>query len=492
MLEEELAFRHALLREGAYAMLTENDRTLGHRLAGEWLGARGEQDARALAEHFEKGGNGPAAGRHYLRVTQQASWGGSALEAAMLARRGLALKLPDELRIRLLGALCELAIWQPDVAASMQHEAEELMQAAPHGSAPWTQGAAARITEAASGGKAEELLAVVRELKQANAAPDALYPMVAALALGTFTLDMTGRFPDGDVLHAELDAIARAPENRSEIVRSFCHLVMASREQRRDDPLMMLEYAKKGQELARQCGHRRMESVGRIFMALAIWSLGASDEVERMLQALPMADSELGLISSLRPFVLAWLHADSGEMGEARVIATHIVTSGRGRGLPLDEARGRWVLAEVLWRAGAFEEAEQEIEGALLLLRRTCPADVPGALATKAAMKLAQGKLVEALAAAEDGLSRQAAMNVHDPFFRGGSFLRLVHAESLIATGRLDEARTALARARARVRLLSIAVKIADPAYRASFFENVPENRRILALAREWLGEGDG
>src|SRR5262249_3136602 len=34
--EEELAFRHALLREGAYAMLTETDRCLGHRLAGHW------------------------------------------------------------------------------------------------------------------------------------------------------------------------------------------------------------------------------------------------------------------------------------------------------------------------------------------------------------------------------------------------------------------------------------------------------------------------
>lgn len=96
----------------------------------------------------------------------------------------------------------------------------------------------------------------------------------------------------------------------------------------------------------------------------------------------------------------------------------------------------------------------------------------------------------EALAAAEEGLSRQVARNVNDPFFRGGSFLRLVHIESLIATGRLDDARTALALTRAR--LLSIAVKIADPAYRTSFFENVPENRRILALAREWSGERDG
>src|SRR5262249_7428158 len=47
--ETELVFRHALVREAAYAMLTEEDRVLGHRLAGAWLEAMGESDAFALA-----------------------------------------------------------------------------------------------------------------------------------------------------------------------------------------------------------------------------------------------------------------------------------------------------------------------------------------------------------------------------------------------------------------------------------------------------------
>ena len=33
----ELVFAHALVREAAYAMLTDEDRLLGHRLAGDWL-----------------------------------------------------------------------------------------------------------------------------------------------------------------------------------------------------------------------------------------------------------------------------------------------------------------------------------------------------------------------------------------------------------------------------------------------------------------------
>ncbi len=53
--EEEYAFRHALLREGSYAMLTADDRVLGHRLAAEWMAGTGSgADARAVivGEHF--------------------------------------------------------------------------------------------------------------------------------------------------------------------------------------------------------------------------------------------------------------------------------------------------------------------------------------------------------------------------------------------------------------------------------------------------------
>ncbi|WP_437934178.1 serine/threonine-protein kinase [Sorangium sp. So ce341] len=52
--EEELAFRNALMREAAYAMLTDRDRELGHKLAGAWLVEAGEQDPEVLAEHLAR------------------------------------------------------------------------------------------------------------------------------------------------------------------------------------------------------------------------------------------------------------------------------------------------------------------------------------------------------------------------------------------------------------------------------------------------------
>ncbi|HTB79218.1 MAG TPA: protein kinase, partial [Polyangiaceae bacterium] len=54
--ESEFAFRHSLLREAAYVMLTDDDRATGHRLAGGWLERAGEKDALTMADHFERGG----------------------------------------------------------------------------------------------------------------------------------------------------------------------------------------------------------------------------------------------------------------------------------------------------------------------------------------------------------------------------------------------------------------------------------------------------
>jgi tetratricopeptide (TPR) repeat protein len=54
--ETECNFRHALLRDAAYAMLTDEDRRQGHRLAGAWLEWAGEPEPGIMAHHFEQAG----------------------------------------------------------------------------------------------------------------------------------------------------------------------------------------------------------------------------------------------------------------------------------------------------------------------------------------------------------------------------------------------------------------------------------------------------
>jgi hypothetical protein len=148
----------------------------------------------------------------------------------------------------------------------------------------------------------------------------------------------------------------------------------------------------------------------------------------------------------------------------------------------VEEGRGRWVLAEALRRDGELDSADREVGVALTM---AVPLDHPGVLATLSALRLAQGRAGEALAAAEDAMVRYQAMGACGMF--RSSFVRLAHAEALHATGALDAAAHAIADARAR--LLAIADKITDPDYKASFLERVPENARTLALADAWKSD---
>ncbi|MDI1479876.1 serine/threonine-protein kinase [Polyangium sp. y55x31] len=67
--EQELAFRHTLVREAAYGMLTEADRALGHALAAAWLEQKGERDV-VLAEHFHHAGDRARATLHAERAAR--------------------------------------------------------------------------------------------------------------------------------------------------------------------------------------------------------------------------------------------------------------------------------------------------------------------------------------------------------------------------------------------------------------------------------------
>jgi len=95
--EAEYAFRHALVCDAAHAMLTEQDSSLAHRLAGAWLEQTGEADQAVLAEHFDKGAAPERALGFFRRAAEQALEGNdldratldqAAAKAAEAASRG--------------------------------------------------------------------------------------------------------------------------------------------------------------------------------------------------------------------------------------------------------------------------------------------------------------------------------------------------------------------------------------------------------------------
>jgi len=483
--EDEYTFRHALLREGAYSMLTNADRVLGHRLAGEWLEQHGEQDPLLLAEHFERGGEGGRAGQHYLRAAEQASRGGDVAAVIARAKRALGCGMPDELRTRCLGMLCELHYFRMELQSDALSYAEEVLRVAPPGSGPWSQGMLIKNLCSIQAGKLDEFVTLLGATGETLPAPGAVTPWALGVATGIFLLDLLGRSRAASHLVHKLAAVVRPAGDQEPIASAFFYVILAIRTAyAEDDPMTGLKHAETFLHTSEAVGHRRNVELAKNFIGMNRWYLGALAGTERMIMDVSLPDGDAGLASSFRPFELAWLLADRGCFDEARRWAGRLVEDGRTRRVPLEEGRGRWVLAEVLRRAGELEDADAEIQAALATLRTAAPLDVPGALATLAALCLAQGRTAEALAAAEEGLANYEAMATCG-FFRG-AFLRLVHAECLEAVGDHEAARAAIASARER--LFAIAAKIGDPDYRNSFLESVPENRRTLELARQWAG----
>jgi eukaryotic-like serine/threonine-protein kinase len=90
------SFRHDLLRDAAYAMLTAEDRAVSHQRAAEWLEAAGERDAITLADHWQRAGDHRSAARWLLRAAEAAIEVASFREALRLVDRALDVEGLDD------------------------------------------------------------------------------------------------------------------------------------------------------------------------------------------------------------------------------------------------------------------------------------------------------------------------------------------------------------------------------------------------------------
>ncbi|HEY8042064.1 MAG TPA: protein kinase, partial [Polyangiaceae bacterium] len=136
----EYSFRHSLLREAAYAMLTDADRITGHRLAAEWLGAAGEKDALIIADHFERAHEGGKAVPWLLRAAQMEVDGGNDQAAIALGQRGVTCG-PDDAERGLIRLVQTQAFVMRGDWPGVVEAGREAMALLPNGSIQWFLGA---------------------------------------------------------------------------------------------------------------------------------------------------------------------------------------------------------------------------------------------------------------------------------------------------------------------------------------------------------------
>lgn len=150
--QTEYAFRHALVREGAYALLTDEDRILGHRLVAHWLEQQGENNALTLADHFEKGGDNAHAGPLFVQAAIQCVERFDSTAIAKIAARALRAGVTGEMLGILRSVEAETGYYDARVQDSLVAGLEALPLLRP-GSFRWCRAARSIISTSSQIGR---------------------------------------------------------------------------------------------------------------------------------------------------------------------------------------------------------------------------------------------------------------------------------------------------------------------------------------------------
>ncbi len=475
--QEELTFRSALVREAAYAMLTDDDRALGHRLAAGWLEQVGETDAVVLAEHWERAKE-PANARGWYESAAVAALEGNDFAACRaLAQRALACGATGEAagRMRLLES--EAHRWAGEHAAAAERAAEAMVLL-PDGSELWFA-AAGEVAEACGKiGDRARLEGVAGDLEARPLDPARGGLPIIAVARTAAQLLYVGETRGADRLLARVagpvEQLRGDPGAAAWVARA-----QGTRAMFAGDVGEFLRVAKKACVGFEEAGDLRNACRQQNSAGFAAIECGAHAEAETVLRVALAAAERMGLKvaeASTRQN-LGVVCCRQGALDEARALQTAALEAFRAQGDLRMEGGSLLYLALVDLAAGDLDRARDNALASAKVLEAV-PPGLCYALATLAEVYRARGDVDAALVAAGQ------AMRLCDELGEieeGEAAVRLAWAEALAAAGRTEEA--ALAFRSAAARLKARADRISDRILRQCFLENVPDNARTLERA---------
>ena len=472
--EAEYAFRHALVRDAAYQMLTDADRVLGHRFAGAWLETAGETNDALLAEHFEQGEDGDRAARHYARAAAQALRADDLEGCIRFAKRGLALVGEDgDVRGALHLARAEAHHWRADFEDAFA-EGTEALHLLTRGSDAWFAAIAITVGACATLGRANDASALARDLARTHPERRSAR-MIAAAQCVAF-------FPPGDPGDELLALLPDATlDMEDSLLAARVHVARASRAQAKGEPVLLLDHLSQAAAHFDRAGHARGARAARANAGYASAELGRHEEAERTLRAAIVEARSAGALGTVAwaSMHLGMVLGRTGRVSEALSVEDEARRLAHKQGNRLLEAEVGVATADLLNASGASDLAVKHAEAAANA--SDAPALRAAALSALATARVALGDAESARAAAREAieiLEKDRGAQDVEPI------VRLAFASSLRALGQEDESLEAISAARDAV--LARASHIADLEQRETFLREVPANARILQLATEW------
>jgi tetratricopeptide (TPR) repeat protein len=472
-----LAFVHALVQETAYQLTTDDDRRLGHRRAGEHLERHGDGEPAVIAEHFLRSDAPERAGPWLLRAAEQALGGNDLARAAELASRALDVSQSPDVRGGALHVRAEATRFRGDYAGSIV-DARAAVQLLTPGTPRYYLALGEAIASSSFAGDHDGVAELALLAQHTTPLPGAEEARAVCLARGCIQMIENARHEQVDALLADLRGVDL---HRSQHATAWVCWLGAMRALSVGDLGTFVAETETALRAFRAVGEIRNVCSHRTNLAYAYSELGDYVRAERELRGVLADVRRFGM-----PMVEAYALNNLGNVLVALGRTAEGVAAQRQAaevGARIQDARiegaARAYLAKALLEIGDLVQARREVERAMTTLVQHPPL-LEVARSIGARLALAEGRTEEALALAAEAAR---AADLHGGFEDGETLVRLTHVETLLASGRRDEARTVAAAAKAR--LEARAGRITDDARRRSFLYAVRESRELLRLADE-------
>jgi hypothetical protein len=476
----EYAFRHALVCDAAYDMLTEADRALGHRLAAAWLEEAGEADAAVLAQHRERGGEGVRAAELYVRAMEQGLETNDVAGVLALAERAIACGASGALLGTIRARQADAYACHGDYKEMGRH-ALDAVALLPAGSPMWFCTASELTWWVDMHDSALRAKLVEEIARQGAALRETSDEALAAVAMAAYNLLQSAGMEAVKPLFDHLEGAEGRP-----LFEAHRSAALGGRLALDGDLVGASAAIRAAAEQLERAGEARRAIHYRFDVARIDITRGALVEAEENLERLSAHAMRTGttyLAGSVKFYALLLLQR-RGRLDEALALGASLLEDALGRRDRMKEAASRGVLADLLLRRGDLGAADREAIQAVEASAATFPMLRLRALVALAEVRLARGLPEEARPPIEEAMRLLEPLTFNQLVYEAHA--RLVHAEVLHADGSLPEARKVIAALRDL--LLLRAGKMADPQDRRRYLD-VPEHARALQYAAEWLGD---
>ena len=468
-------FRHAVLHQAAYAMLTPKDEVNGHYMAADFLERTGEHEAIILADHYEKGEK-PEHAVRWLRVAANQAMEVDDLPTA-LARvdRGVKLGAQGDDLAELRVVESEARFWKGEYV-----EAERAARQARLASDPELslRGASALIESLGVQSKYDEIGQLAAIFKNQPSDPNLSNSWLRFKANAAAYLASAGQFHERDnvlaLLEAERDRLDPILIGRIETTKA--HIARAE-----DRPVDSVRGFTKALEYFEQVVNNRSAAEARGNAGSILMELGQLEDAEAQMRELWTVAERMGLNHMLGGtyYLLSNILAYRERLEEARDFGKRALkwTSENGDRYFLNYTQLYFSVIEAM--AGQHELAERYARDALQTLEGNSGLR-PFAMALLARALNARGFRSEAWSLAQEASGELDRLGkVQDGEFT----IRLAQAECLLGSCQNDAAKKVLELAIAR--LDKMAMNISDIGMRRAFLNRIPEHRRIIDISRQ-------